>query len=244
MNREERVKLFETLSKKRGRIPEEIKEMYLENHEEDDEWVAGVLDLLMVSFENAVYVKVFRMFVDEGFDWRFLEYKNPELFYEFFGNNYVVKTMSYQEEKGIIINHFFDMYVKRKIPKRFECPGCMDFVLLDYVEDYETFINKIPYVSILSERFLVLVGKETSNIKKTLECYSEKFNVNFGTIYRILDGLRTELELSKRRCDEKCVEKIVKSMELVFEFYTEKLGKVEISLEDFMTIHEVAKREG
>jgi hypothetical protein len=33
-------------------------------------------------------------------------------------------------------------------------------------------------------------------------------------------------------------------MKLVFEFYTEKLGKDDISLEDFMTIHEVAKREG
>ena len=116
MNREEKVKLFETLSKNRGQIPEMIKDMYLDDREEDDEWVAGVLDLVMVSFENIVYAKVFRMFVDEGFDWRFMEYKNPELFYEFFGNNYVAKTMSYQEEKGIIINHFFDMYAKRKIP--------------------------------------------------------------------------------------------------------------------------------
>lgn len=244
MNREEKAKLFETLSKNRGQIPEMIKDMYHDDHEEDDEWVAGVLDLVMVSFENIVYVKVFRMFVDEGFDWRFMEYKNPELFYEFFGNNYVAKTMSYQEEKGIIINHFFDMYAKRKIPKRFECPGCMDFVLLDYVNNYESFINKIPYVSVFSERFLVLVGKETDDVKKALEYYSKKFNVNFGTIYRILDELRTELELAKRRYDEKHLERIENAMKLVFEFYTENLGTDDITLEDFMTIHEVAKRQG
>ena len=52
MNREEKAKLFETLSKNRGQIPEMIKDMYLDDHEEDDEWVAGVLDLVMVSFEN------------------------------------------------------------------------------------------------------------------------------------------------------------------------------------------------
>ena len=244
MNREEKIRLFETLSKKRGKIPETIKEMYHENHEDDDEWVSGVLDLVMVSFENTVYVKVFRIFVDEGFDWRFMEYKNPELFFEFFGNNYVAKTMSYQEEKAIITKHFLDMYSKRKIPKRFEVPGCVDFVLLDYVKDYETFINKLPYVSMFSERFLVLVGKESSGVKNALECYSKKFNVNFGTIYRILDELRTELELAKRRYDDSRVERIEMAMKSVFEFYTENLGKDDISLDDFMTIHEVARREG
>ena len=60
MNRDEKNRLFETLSKKRGQIPETIKEMYHENHEEDDEWVSGVLDLVMVSFENVVYVKVLK----------------------------------------------------------------------------------------------------------------------------------------------------------------------------------------
>ena len=83
-----------------------------------------------------------------------------------------------------------------------------------------------------------------SCIKKALEYYSKKFNVNFGTIYRILDELRTELELAKRRYDDSRVERIEMAMKSVFEFYTENLGKDDISLDDFMTIHEVARREG
>lgn len=242
MNSNEKLKLFEELCKNRNEIPEKIKQMYLKSHIDDDKWVADILNMVIIYFDRDVYLKVFKMFVDEGFDWKFCEHTNPDLFYEFFANNYVAKTLEKEDENAILKRHFFEMYNKRMMPKRFEFAGGADFVLLEYVTKYEEFIKKISYISVFSERFLVLIGRETSEVKKALDVYKEKFNVNFGVIYRVLDELRTELILAKKRENKEIEIRLEKSMELVFVFYTETFGKNDITLDDFMMIYENAKK--